>query len=78
MVLSPLQLYKYIIHIVFQLAMHHVMEYGGHRALVSCAYNFKPEGHYSVVEITYGFFESSFHCIFWHHLHLVISTESIL
>ena len=77
MVLLSSQLDNYVIHIIFQLAMYHVMEYGGHCALVSRACIFQPEGHHSMIKIAYGCFESSFLSIFWHYSNLVIFAESI-
>ena len=77
MVISPPRLYNYVIHIVFQLAMHHVMEYGGHHVLISCACIFQLKGHHNAVEVTYGCFESGFLYISWRHLNLIISTKFI-
>ena len=54
MVFLSSRLYDYVIHILFQLTVHHVLEYGGYRALVSCTCIFQPKRHHSVVEITYG------------------------
>ena len=76
MVFSSSRLYNYVIHIVFQLMVHHVLECGGYRALVSCTYIFQPKGHHSVVEITYGHSEGSFVHVFWRHSNLVVPTKS--
>ena len=77
MIFLPFLLHNYVIHIVFQPTMHHVMEYGSHHALVSCTCFFQPKGRHSVVEITYGHPESDFLRILWHHSNLVVLAESI-
>ena len=77
MVFSPSRLHDYVIHIVFQLMVQHVVEYGGYRALVSCTCILQPKGHHSVVEITYKHFEGNFLRIFWCHSNLVLPTEPV-
>ena len=77
MVFSPSQFHDYVIHIVFQLTVQHVMEYGGYRVSVSCTCILQPKGHHSVVEITYKSSEGNFLRIFWCHLNLVLPIEPV-
>ena len=62
---------------MFQLLVHHVVEYGHHGVLVGCAYIFQLEGHHSIIEIAYRSIESSFLHVLRHHLNLIISAEFI-
>ena len=75
MVFSPSRPHDYVIHIVFQLTVQHVV--GGHRALISCTCILQPKGHHNVVEITYGRSKGNFLRIFWCRSNLVLPTELV-
>ena len=77
MLFSPFLLHNYVIYIVFQLTVHHVVEYERYGTLISCACIFQPKRHYSIVEIIYGCFEGSFLRILWRHSDLIVPAESV-
>ena len=66
-----------IIDVVFDLAVHHVMEHGYHRSLIRGPSIFKTKRHDDVVEISNRCAESGFFSIFRRHEYLIISVKTI-
>ena len=77
MTLSSFRLYDYIINIILEFLMHHVVEDNGHSSLIRGTHILKPKWHHSVVEISDKRAECGICCVSWCHFDLIVVAKTI-
>ena len=77
MTLSSFRLYDYIVDIILEFLMHHVVEDSGHSSLIRGTRILKPKWHHGVVEISDKSMKCGLSCISWCHFDLIVAAKTI-
>ena len=77
MTLSSFRLYDYIVDVVLEFPMHHVVEDSGHSPLIHGTRILKAKWHHGIVEISDRSTKCGLCCVSWCHLNLIVATKTI-
>ena len=77
MTLSSFRRYDYIIDIVLEFLMHHVVEDSGHSSLIHGTRILKPKWHHGVVEIFDRSAKCDLCCVSCCHFDLIVAVRTI-